>query len=73
MHHCFSDFRGDDFRPTYRRLGKLRALTDVNVKFMALTATANDSIRKEIFAVLLFDKPISIWSPMRRDLQEIDG
>src|SRR5437660_795820 len=51
--HCISEW-GHDFRPEYRELKKLRRhLPDVPI--MALTATANERVRKDIVTQLHLD------------------
>ena len=42
-------FRGNDFRPQYRRSGELRSFFPDNVWFLAFTATDTKQIRKHVF------------------------
>lgn len=55
--HCVSTW-GADFRPDYRKLGKLRSLFP-NVPIMALTATAPPKVRDDILEQLGMDKATS--------------
>ena len=54
--HCVSQW-GIDFRPAYRKLGKLRELLK-NSPFTALTATATPEVRKDILKSLKLKNPI---------------
>ena len=55
--HCVSMW-GSDFRPDYRKLGKLRDLFP-NVPIMALTATAPPKVREDIIDQLKMNKSTS--------------
>ncbi|KAE9410024.1 hypothetical protein BT96DRAFT_805872 [Gymnopus androsaceus JB14] len=46
--HCIDEWGGDDFRPLYRQLSRLRSFTGQDVPFIACTATC----RTETFDVL---------------------
>jgi len=72
--HCIAEW-GDDFRPSYRRIGEVRAFLDCPV--LALTATATPRVREEIRASLglrdphivvkSFDRPNLSWSVLPAD------
>jgi ATP-dependent DNA helicase RecQ len=67
--HCIAEW-GDDFRPSYRRIGAVRSFLECPV--LALTATATPRVRGEIHASLAlrdpevvvksFDRPNLSWS-----------
>ena len=50
--------RGSDFRPSFSKLGGLRAHTDV--PFMALTATSSESTQSTIVKLLDMKQPIIV-------------
>jgi len=74
--HCIAEW-GQDFRPSYRRIGTLRE--SVEAPLIALTATATPRVRDEIAASLRlgdplrvvgsFDRPNLLWHvvPVRGD------
>ncbi len=49
--HCISDW-GHDFRPDYRRIGRIVAALPPNLRLLATTATANDRVVQDLQAVL---------------------
>ena len=55
--HCISEW-GHDFRPSYRRIGRLRQV--LKAPFMALTATATSKVRKDICSVLGLVNPVRV-------------
>ena len=54
--HCVSQW-GHDFRDSYRTLGKLRHVLP-GVPFLAMTATATESVRKDICQSLNLRSPV---------------
>ncbi|MTD39150.1 ATP-dependent DNA helicase RecQ [Erwinia sp. CPCC 100877] len=54
--HCISQW-GHDFRPEYAALGQLRARL-TQVPFVALTATADDTTRRDIVRLLGLNDPL---------------
>ncbi len=55
--HCISLW-GQDFRPAYLRIGKIRSR--LKVPFLALTATATPRVREEIRQRLRLRNPVSV-------------
>ncbi len=49
--HCISDW-GHDFRPDYRRIGRIVEALPPNLRLLATTATANDRVVRDLQAVL---------------------
>jgi len=63
--HCISDW-GHDFRPDYRRIGRIVRLLPPNVPLLATTATANDRVVQDI--VEQFGGDVRVMrGPLRRD------
>lgn len=54
--HCVSQW-GNDFRPAYRKIGRLRTEL-ASTPFMALTATATPEVRTDILKSLRLRNPI---------------
>lgn len=54
--HCVSQW-GNDFRPTYRQIGNLRARLS-SIPFLALTATATPTVRLDILNSLKLHNPL---------------
>lgn len=48
--HCISDW-GHDFRPDYRRIGRIVEALPANLRLLATTATANDRVVQDLQAV----------------------
>ena len=44
--------RGDQFRREFSRIGELRSIISSNVNMMALTATASNSLRRQVMKTL---------------------
>ncbi|MBR9859655.1 RecQ family ATP-dependent DNA helicase [bacterium] len=57
--HCISQW-GHQFRPEYLRIGELREQLP-DVKFIALTATANEPVIKDIKTYLKFEEPSKLF------------
>ena len=49
--HCISDW-GHDFRPDYRRIGRIVQALPPNLRLLATTATANDRVVQDLQLVL---------------------
>ena len=45
-------FRGNSFRETYQRLGEIKSLIPPHVHVMALTATASNTTRNQVYRLL---------------------
>ncbi len=56
--HCISEW-GHDFRPSYRRIGRIRAALG-NPQTVALTATATPDVRDDIVRQLLLRDPVVV-------------
>ncbi|WP_320677383.1 ATP-dependent DNA helicase RecQ [Prochlorococcus sp. MIT 1300] len=66
--HCISAW-GHDFRPEYRRLGKIRSMCP-RVPVVALSATAAPRVRADIIKLLYLSKPfVHVDSARRRNLE----
>ena len=66
--HCISEW-GHDFRPSYRDIAQLRERLP-GVPLIALTATANRKVQKDIIENLkLRDPKVFIQSPVRSNLE----
>jgi superfamily II DNA helicase RecQ len=52
--HCIDEWGGDNFRPQYQRIDKLRMYTGQEVPFVACTATAATSTFDVIWKTLGF-------------------
>jgi len=61
--HCIS-FWGHDFRPSYLKIGEIRARVDAPV--MALTATATPRVREEIVGELRLRDPVRVLKSFDR-------
>lgn len=62
--HCISAW-GHDFRPEYRQLSLLRTIFP-RVPFIALTATANEQVRRDIIAQLKLENGKTFCSSFNR-------
>jgi ATP-dependent DNA helicase RecQ len=69
--HCISDW-GHDFRPDYRRIGRILMLLDPHVPVLATTATANDRVVADI-ADQLGDNATVLRGPLARHSLELDA
>jgi ATP-dependent DNA helicase RecQ len=63
--HCISDW-GHDFRPNYRRIGRLVAQLPRGVPLLATTATANDRVVADIESQLGPDL-VTVRGPLARE------
>jgi ATP-dependent DNA helicase RecQ len=69
--HCISDW-GHDFRPDYRRIGRLLPVLGPTVPVLATTATANDRVVEDVAAQLGDDVAIS-RGPLARETLRLDA
>jgi ATP-dependent DNA helicase RecQ len=69
--HCISDW-GHDFRPDYRRIGRLLPLLGPAVPVLATTATANDRVVEDV-AAQLGEGVAIIRGPLARDTLRLDA
>jgi ATP-dependent DNA helicase RecQ len=69
--HCISDW-GHDFRPDYRRIGRILAVLDSRVPVLATTATANDRVVADI-ADQLGPGSTILRGPLSRTSLELDA
>jgi ATP-dependent DNA helicase RecQ len=69
--HCISDW-GHDFRPDYRRIGRLLPLLGPDVPVLATTATANDRVVEDV-AAQLGEGVAIIRGPLGRDTLQLDA
>ncbi|CAN5133062.1 RecQ family ATP-dependent DNA helicase [soil metagenome] len=63
--HCVSDW-GHDFRPDYRRIGRVMALLPRGVQVLCTTATANDRVVDDVLEQL-GRRPAVVRGPLGRD------
>ena len=64
--------RGDTFRKTLLRIGEVRSLVSSSVHMMALTATANKTLRNQVISVLGMKSPkVVAVSPAKFNLMYI--
>ena len=69
--HCISDW-GHDFRPDYRRIGRILQALDPSVPVLATTATANDRVVDDI-AEQLGQGSIVLRGPLARHSLQLDA
>ena len=69
--HCISDW-GHDFRPDYRRIGRILRLLDRRVPVLATTATANDRVVADVVEQL-GDGVRVFRGPLARDSLKLDA
>jgi len=69
--HCISDW-GHDFRPDYRRIGRILKLLDPRVPVLATTATANDRVVDDV-AAQLGDTSTLLRGPLARTSLRLDA
>ncbi len=69
--HCISDW-GHDFRPDYRRIGRILGLLDPRVPVLATTATANDRVVADVVEQL--GERVQVFrGPLGRDSLKLDA
>jgi ATP-dependent DNA helicase RecQ len=66
--HCISDW-GHDFRPDYRRIGRILRALDPRVPVLATTATANDRVVEDVAEQLGHGATVLRGPLARRSLQ----
>ena len=69
--HCISDW-GHDFRPDYRRIGRILASLAPTVPVLATTATANDRVVADVAEQLGGDVAI-VRGPLTRESLRLDS
>ncbi len=69
--HCISDW-GHDFRPDYRRIGRILKLLDLRVPVLATTATANDRVVADV-AEQLGEGAAILRGPLARFSLQLDA
>ena len=69
--HCISDW-GHDFRPDYRRIGRILRALDPSVPVLATTATANDRVVNDI-AEQLGQGATVLRGPLARNSLQLDA
>ena len=62
--HCISSW-GHDFREAYKKLDIFKKIVP-NVPILALTATATDTVRKDMVSMLKLDNPVLIKTTFNR-------
>ena len=69
--HCISDW-GHDFRPDYRRIGRILRALDASVPVLATTATANDRVVGDV-AEQLGQGATVLRGPLARNSLQLDA
>lgn len=64
--HCISQW-GHDFRPAYQKIKEIRDIIDPSVPFLAVTATANTRVIKDIAAQLSIENKYIIKQSFARE------
>ena len=62
--HVYCTSRGKDFRKCFKKIGGLRALTDMPI--MVLTATASEAMKASVCSCLGLTKPVVILQTLDR-------